>query len=134
MLVDKPSQDRPAPDSLARVDGGMISAWRNKSKRSMGPLPVVVGAIPGEDGPQVTFAEDQDAVGELGSDGQHESSAKQFALGQRGGIMMVSIPAPTRTASKGGGELAGAVPDEEPEPGGVFVEVHQQLRCGRRAP
>jgi hypothetical protein len=34
---------------------------------------VVVRAGPGEDGPQVPFAEDQDAVGQLGSDGQDES-------------------------------------------------------------
>jgi hypothetical protein len=32
-----------------------------------------VGAELGEDGPQVPFAEDQDAVGELGSGGQHEA-------------------------------------------------------------
>jgi hypothetical protein len=39
----------------------------------MWPPPVVVGAVSGEYAPQVPFTEDQDAVGELGSDGQHES-------------------------------------------------------------
>ena len=39
----------------------------------MWPPPVVVGAELGEDGPQVPLAEDQDAVGELGSGGQDEA-------------------------------------------------------------
>jgi hypothetical protein len=39
----------------------------------MWPPPVVVRAVPSEDGPQVPFTEDQDAVGELGSGGQDES-------------------------------------------------------------
>jgi hypothetical protein len=43
----------------------MIGAWRDKAQRSMGPPAVVVGAVLGEDGPQVPFPEDQDAVGEL---------------------------------------------------------------------
>jgi hypothetical protein len=51
----------------------MIGAWRVKSQRSMRPPPVVVGSELGEDGPQVPFTEDQDAVGELGSGGQYES-------------------------------------------------------------
>ena len=37
------------------------------------------------------------------------------------------MPAPARTASNDGGELAGAVADEEPEGGGAVVEVHQQV-------
>jgi hypothetical protein len=32
-----------------------------------------MGAVLGEDGPQVPFAEDQDAAGEFGSDGRDES-------------------------------------------------------------
>jgi hypothetical protein len=39
----------------------------------MGPPTVVVGAVLGEDGLQVPFAEDQDAVAEFSSNGQHES-------------------------------------------------------------
>ena len=34
---------------------------------------VVVGAVAGEDGPQVPLTEDQDAVGEFGSGGQDEA-------------------------------------------------------------
>jgi len=39
----------------------------------MGPLTVVVRAVLGQDGAQVSLAEDQDAVGEFGSGGQDES-------------------------------------------------------------
>jgi hypothetical protein len=51
----------------------MIGAWRAKLQRSMGAPAVVVGAVPGKDGSQVSLAEDQDAVGELDSCGQDES-------------------------------------------------------------
>ena len=45
----------------------MIGTRRVKLQRSMWPPAVVVGAVLGEGGPQVAFAEDQDAVGEFGS-------------------------------------------------------------------
>ena len=77
----------------------MIGAWREKSQRSMWPPLVVVGAVPGEDGPQVPVTEDQDAVGEFGSGGQDESFGEAVRPRQRGGIFTVSIPAPARTAS-----------------------------------
>src|SRR5688572_8142041 len=67
-------------------------------------------------------------------------SAKQFALGHRGGILTGSIPAPARTASEGVSELTGSVADQEPERGGSIVEVHEQVagllggpRSGRMA-
>jgi hypothetical protein len=47
----------------------------------MGPPPVVVAAIPGEDGPQVPFTEDQDAIGQLGSDGQDGSFGEAVRSG-----------------------------------------------------
>src|SRR5918994_5195562 len=50
----------------------MIGAWWDKAQRSMWPPSVVVGAVSSEDDPQVPLAEDQDAVGEIGSDGQDE--------------------------------------------------------------
>jgi hypothetical protein len=58
---------------VVEVRGGMFGAWRAKLQRSMWPPPVVVGDVPGKDSPQVAFAEDQDAVGELGSGGEDES-------------------------------------------------------------
>jgi hypothetical protein len=51
----------------------MIRAWRAKLQRSMWPAAVVVSGVPGDDVPQVSFAEDQDAVGEFGSGGADEA-------------------------------------------------------------
>jgi hypothetical protein len=51
----------------------MIGVWWAKLQRSMWPAAVVVGGVPGKDGPQVPFAEDQDAVGEFGSGGADET-------------------------------------------------------------
>ena len=58
---------------MVKIRSGMIGSWREKAQRSMWPPAVVVGAVVAEDGPQVSFAEDQDAVGEFGSNGQDES-------------------------------------------------------------
>jgi hypothetical protein len=54
-------------------------------------------------------------------------SAKPFALGQRGRIFTVSMPAPARTASNDAVNLASVVADEESEGGGAVVEVDQQV-------
>jgi hypothetical protein len=51
----------------------MIGAWRATLQRLMWSTAVVVGGVPGKDGPQVPLAEYQDAVGELGSNGQDEA-------------------------------------------------------------
>jgi hypothetical protein len=55
-------------------------------------------------------------------------SAKQFALGYRGGIFTTAFDAGAgQDGIEGGGELAGTVADEEPECGGAVVEIHQQV-------
>jgi hypothetical protein len=58
---------------MVKIRRGMIGSWREKAQHSMWPRAVVVGAVLGEDGPQVPFADDQDAVGEFGSGGQYEA-------------------------------------------------------------
>jgi hypothetical protein len=50
---------------VVTVRGGVIGAWRDTLQCSVWPAAVVVGAVLGEDGPQVPFAEDQDAIGEF---------------------------------------------------------------------
>ena len=50
----------------------MIGAWWATLQGSMWPAAVVVGGVPGKDVPPISLAEDQDAVGELGSGGQDE--------------------------------------------------------------
>ena len=92
----------------------MIGSWRLKSQRSMWPPAVVVGAVLGEDGPQVPFTEDQDAVGEFGSGGQDESFGEAVrSRTSRWNLHGVDACA-VQDGIEGGGELAGAVTDEEP--------------------
>jgi hypothetical protein len=50
----------------------MIGTWRVKLQCAMWPAAVVVGGVPGNDVPQVLFAEDQDAIGGFGSGGEDE--------------------------------------------------------------
>src|SRR4051794_20816677 len=88
---------------------------------------VVVGAVGGKHALQVPFAEDQDAVGELGSRGPDESFGKAVrrwtARRDRHGV----DPGAGQGGVERRGELAGAVADEEPEGGGAVVEVHQEV-------
>ena len=72
-------------------------------QRSMRPLPVVVLRVLGKDVAQVSLAEDQHPVGELCPHCQTKRSAKQFARGQRGGILTTSMPASARIASNDAG-------------------------------
>jgi hypothetical protein len=93
----------------------------------MWPPAVVVGVVAGEDVPQVSFAEDQNAVGEFGSGGADES----FGEAVRSGTAWWDLYGVDAGAGEDGverrGELAGAVADKEPEGGGAVVEVHQQV-------
>src|SRR5919107_4435906 len=105
----------------------MVGAWRVKSQRSMWPPAVVVGAVPGEDSLQVPLAEDQDAVGEVGSGGPDEAFGEAVRpQPARRDLHRVDASA-GQDGIEGGGELAGAVADEEPESGGAVGEVHQQV-------
>jgi hypothetical protein len=72
----------------------------------------------------VPFAEDQDAVGESGSDGRDESFGEAVRSRASSRIFTVSIPAGQHTV-EGCGEAAGPVADEEPEGGGALVKIHQ---------
>ena len=57
-------RDGPGQDDQPLRDHRVVAG---NGQRSMWPPVVVVGAVLGKDGPQVLFAKDQDAVGELGS-------------------------------------------------------------------
>jgi hypothetical protein len=95
----------------------MIGAWRTKLECSVWPSAVVVGAVSREDASQVPFAEDQYAVGELGSGGQDEA----FGVAVRSRAARWDLdgvdPGAGEDGVERGGELAGSVADEEPEGG-----------------
>jgi hypothetical protein len=105
----------------------MIRARRAKLQRSMWPSAVVVGSVPGKSGPQVSFAEDQDAVGEFSSGGPDEAFGEAVRpRTSRWDLHRVDAGA-GQYRVEGGGELSGSVADEEPEGGNAIVEVHQQV-------
>src|SRR4026209_408291 len=105
--------------------GGMIGAWRTKLECSVWPSAVVVGAVPREDASQVPFTEDQDAVGEFGSGGQDEAFGEAVRPRASRRDLTGVDPGAGQDGVERGGEVAGAVADEEAEHVGAVVEVHQ---------
>jgi hypothetical protein len=73
----------------------------------MRPPAVVVGAVLGEDGPQVPFAEDQDAVGEFGSGGSDEAFGEAVRSRASGWDLDGVDAGVGEDGVEGGGELAG---------------------------
>ena len=107
----------------------MIGVWWAKLQRSMWPAAVVVGGVPGKDGPQVPFAEDQDAVGEFGSGGANETFGEAVRSWTARWNLHGLDAGAGEDSVEGGGELASAVADEESEGGGAVVEVVSRLRA-----
>ena len=66
----------------------MVGTGPGEVACAMWPAAVVVGGVPGNDVPQVSFAEDQDAVGEFGSGGQDEA----FGVAVRPGTSWWTVP------------------------------------------
>jgi hypothetical protein len=67
------AKDGPASDLLlGQVGHWVIGPGRAKLAAAMGPSPVVVGLVPGQDRPRVSFAGGQHRVGDLGPGGEHE--------------------------------------------------------------
>jgi hypothetical protein len=58
-----------------------------------------MGGVPGKHPAQVLLAENQQPIGDLGSEVNTKRSAKQFARGHRGGTLTILIFASARTAS-----------------------------------
>jgi hypothetical protein len=69
----------------------------------------------------------RDAVGEFGSDGQHESFGDAVRPRTSRRDLDGVGPGAGQDRVEGGGELPGAVADEEPEGGGALLEVHQRV-------
>ena len=75
----------------------------------------------------MSFAEDQDAVGEFGPGGEDESFGEAVRARATWRDLHDVDPCAGHDGVERGGELSGAVADEEPEGGGTVVEVHQQV-------
>jgi hypothetical protein len=93
----------------------MVRAGRAELPAAVGAPSVVVGLVPGEDRPEVSFAGDQHPVGDLGPGGEHEP----FGIGVRAGASGRDFQGLDAGAGQGRverfGELPGAVADQEPE-------------------
>jgi hypothetical protein len=90
-------------------------------------VPVAVGAVSVQDGAEVSRPQDQDAVGALAPDGADPA----FGRGVRAsGLRRCLDHMDTGCDEYGverGRELAVPVADQQPEPLGVIVEVHEQV-------
>ena len=76
---------------------------------------------------QVLLAEDQHPVGDLGADGQHEAfgEAVRSRTPRRDLDYLDARVRQDRVERRR--ELTGAVADEEPEQGGTFAEIHDEV-------
>src|SRR5690349_15598596 len=93
----------------------------------MRPRGVVVGGVPGEDLAQVMLAEDQHAVGGLGSDDQHEAFGEAVRSRTARRDLDHFDPRVGQDRVERRRELPGAVADEEPKPADALAEVYQQV-------
>ena len=73
------------------------------------------------------LAEDQYAVGELGPDCEDESFGQAIRSWTARWDLHDVDPGAGQDRIERGGELSGAVADEEPDGVGAIVEVHQQV-------
>ena len=73
ILVDEGAKDRPPLDPLmGEVRNRVIGPGRAELAAAMGPPPVVIGLVLGQDRRQVPLAEDQHPVGDLRPGSEHE--------------------------------------------------------------
>src|ERR1019366_8463149 len=80
-LMRPPRTGRRLIRSWERSATGGAGPGRAKFTAAVGASSVVVGLVPGQDRPQMSFAEDQHPVGHLGPGGEHEP----FGIGVRPG-------------------------------------------------
>ena len=95
----------------------------------MRSLPVVVRGIQGKHPTEVSLAEDQHPVGDLGPHCQDEAFGETVRprTARRNPDHFDSRIRQDRVERRR--ELPGAVADEEPEPCGTFAEVHDERAC-----
>jgi hypothetical protein len=74
IFVEEAAKHRSALDpDLGEVSDRVIGYGRVELAAAMRSSAVVVGLVPGEDVPQMAFAEDQHPVGDLGPGSEHEA-------------------------------------------------------------
>jgi hypothetical protein len=128
MFVDQASQDRSALDPLmAEVHDGIVRPGRTELAGTVRSTAVVVPDELREHRSQVSLPEDQHAVGEFGSGGQHEplGEAVRPRAARRNLHYRDAHVGQDRVERCGG--LAGSIADEEPELGGAVTKVQDKV-------
>jgi len=106
----------------------VVGPGRAKLAAAMGWSSVVVGLVPGQDRPQVSFAEDQHPVGDLGPGAEHDPLRIGIRARAPGRDLYRFDAGAGQDRVEGRGELPSPVADEEPEVRGAVAEIHQRLR------
>jgi hypothetical protein len=106
---------------MREVRDRVIGLWRAELEAAMGPSPVVVCRVLGQDRPQMPLAEDQHPVGDLGPGGEHEAFRVCVCSWAVGRDLHDLDTSPGKDGVKRRSELTGTVPDQEPEASGAVT-------------
>lgn len=112
---------------MAEVCDGVVWSWWAEFAGAVRSVAAVVLEVLRERRMQMLFTEDQQSVGEFGSDGAHEPFGKAVRPQAARGSLDYADADIGEVRIERGGELAGPVPDEEPEFGEAIAEVPQQV-------
>ena len=105
----------------------MVGLRRVQLAAAMGSASVVVGLVLGQDRPQVSLAEDEHPIGDLGPGGEHEPFGKGVCPRTSGRDLHCLDTGGGEDRVERIGELPGAVADQEAEVCGAVPEVHQEV-------
>jgi hypothetical protein len=93
----------------------------------VGTPAVVVAGVLAKRSAQVSFADDEQAVGDLAPHGPDEPVRVGVRLRAARWILHAVIPASARTASTVAANLAGSIADQNLELVGAFAEVQEKV-------
>ena len=128
VFVDEAAEDGPALDPLmGEVGDGVVGSRRVQLTAAVGSSSVVVGLVLGQDRLQVSFAEDQHPVGDLGPGGEHEPLRESVRARASGWDVHGLDVGGGEDRVERIGELPGGVADQEVELRGAVPEVHQEV-------
>ncbi len=127
--LDKAAEDGPAFNPLlGEIGERVIGSGRAELTAAMGPPPVVMTLVLGQDRPQMPLAEDQHRIGDLRPRGEHEP----FRLSVRRRTPRRDLhdldAGVGQNRVERCGELPGPVPDQEPEARGAVPRSISRLR------
>jgi hypothetical protein len=126
--LKRPPKDGPALDPLLReVCDWVVGPGRAELAAAMGSSSVAVRLVFGQNQAQMSFAEDQHLVGDLGPGGEHEPFRISVRPGTSGRDLHRLDTGTGQDRVDRLGELPGPVADQEPEVRGPITEVHEQI-------